>query len=70
MSHLPAERLAALADHSHCPDLAPTTAERAHLELCLTCSREVTAFRRLAEASSRERARAIAPLVQIGRAHV
>jgi hypothetical protein len=57
MSHLPAERLAALADHSHCPDLAITESEREHLDACVACTREVKAYRRLVGAALEERER-------------
>jgi hypothetical protein len=41
MQHLPTDRLAALADEP------PTTAERAHLDGCVECSRERAAHERL-----------------------
>lgn len=43
MSHLPTERLAALADE------APTAAELAHLASCAECARERDAYRSLVE---------------------
>jgi hypothetical protein len=62
MSHLPAERLAALADHSHCPDLEPSPTERAHLAICASCTREVSAYARLVAESRRESERRVEPL--------
>jgi hypothetical protein len=56
MSHLPTERLAALADE------APTAAELAHLAGCTECSRERAAYQNLAELAAAEAARLGAPL--------
>jgi hypothetical protein len=62
MLHLPAERLAALADHSHCPGVEPTPEERSHLSLCAACTREVRAITRLVDEARREVDRVTEPL--------
>jgi hypothetical protein len=56
MSHLPTERLAALADE------APTPAELAHLASCADCARERTAYQSLIEVAAAEASRLGAPL--------
>jgi hypothetical protein len=56
MSHLPIERLAALADEM------PSTSEMAHLASCAECARERATFRNLAELASSESARIGQPL--------
>jgi len=56
MSHLPSDRLAALADE------APTAAELAHLAGCAECARERAAYRNLAELAGTESARLGTPL--------
>lgn len=58
MSHLPTERLAALADES------PTAAELAHLASCAECARERAAFQNLAELATQESARIGVPLTR------
>jgi len=56
MSHLPSDRLAALADE------APTAAELAHLAGCAECARERAAYQNLAELAGAESARLGTPL--------
>jgi hypothetical protein len=56
VSHLSAERLAALSDES------PSAAELAHLTTCVECSRERAVYQSLAELSSAESARLGVPL--------
>src|SRR5215213_10160171 len=56
MSHLPIERLAALADEM------PSATEMAHLASCAECARERATFRNLAELASSESARIGQPL--------
>src|SRR5438045_3741927 len=56
MSHLPTERLAALADE------APSAADLAHLATCEDCTRERSAFQHLAALAAAESARIGAPL--------
>ena len=56
MSHLPTERLAALADE------APTPAELAHLASCADCARERSAYQSLVEVAAAETSRLGAPL--------
>jgi len=56
MSHLPIERLAALADEG------PTAEELAHLASCGECARERATFRSLAELAVSESTRIGAPL--------
>jgi hypothetical protein len=56
MSHLTAERLAALADDT------PSAAEAAHLADCTACCREVNAHKRLLRLAADERARIAPPL--------
>ncbi len=58
MSHLSAERLAALVDE------APTSAELAHLAGCAECARERAAYRRLAATTAGEAVRLGAPLTE------
>ena len=57
MSHLPAERLAALADHE------PSPAEAQHLALCGACRREREAYRQLLAMAARERDQDAEPLL-------
>lgn len=57
MLHLPAERLAALADTE------PTTAEADHLAVCAACAREWRAFRTLGNLAAGVRGAAEAPLL-------
>src|SRR3954464_7153057 len=56
MSHLPIERLAALADES------PSTTEALHLASCAECARERATFRSLADLAGSESARIGQPL--------
>jgi len=56
MSHLPTERLAALADE------APTPAELAHLASCAECARERAAYQSVADLAAADSARIGAPL--------
>jgi hypothetical protein len=58
MSHLPTERLAALADE------AATPAEIAHLASCADCARERAAYRSVAELAAAETSRLGAPLTR------
>jgi hypothetical protein len=58
VSHLSAERLAALSDES------PTPAELAHLASCADCARERAVYQSLAELSSAESARLGVPLTR------
>lgn len=58
VSHLSAERLAALSDES------PTAAELAHLASCEDCARERAVYQSLAELSSAESARLGVPLTR------
>lgn len=78
MSHLPAERLAALADDAllHAPPrdaapavvpIAPLTAdEAAHLAACAECARERDAYRGLLALAADERVRLAPPLTSWG----
>jgi hypothetical protein len=80
MSHLPAERLAALADDAALElttprdaapavsgSFAPMTAEEAaHLAACAECARERAAYRALAALAADERARLAPPLTSWG----
>jgi len=56
MSHLPIERLAALADEP------PSQTEAAHLAVCAECTRERAMFRNLADLANGESARIGQPL--------
>src|SRR5215211_2193727 len=58
VSHLSAERLAALGDE------APTAAEMAHLTGCAECARERAVYQSLAELASAESARIGMPLTR------
>lgn len=58
MSHLPIERLAALADET------PSAEEMAHLASCAECARERATFRNLAGLAATESARIGAPLTK------
>ena len=60
MHHLPAERLAALADE------VPNTEEREHLAACAACSRERDGYLRLRELVSHESTRLAPPLTDWG----
>ncbi|MCC7195947.1 MAG: hypothetical protein IT356_10355 [Gemmatimonadaceae bacterium] len=55
MSHLPPERLAALADDT------PTPIEAAHITTCLECTADLAAHRRLQRAAAEASATAVAP---------
>jgi hypothetical protein len=57
MLHLPAERLAALADHD------PSPAEAEHLALCTACCRERDAYRSLLALAAAERDTEAEPLL-------
>src|SRR4051812_7908661 len=56
MSHLPTERLAALADET------PTVEEMAHLATCSSCAREREAYRALLTSAQLEQSRIGVPL--------
>jgi hypothetical protein len=56
MSHLPIERLAALADEQ------PTSEEQAHIAICASCAHERDAYRSLLAATVAERTRIGAPI--------
>src|SRR5689334_25148610 len=58
MSHLPIERLAALADEP------PSQTEAAHLAACAECARERAVFRSLADLAHGESARIGQPLTK------
>src|SRR4051812_20584026 len=58
MSHLPTERLAALADEP------PTSAERAHLASCESCAHERTVFEMLRASAGAEQTHIGLPLTR------